>query len=80
MQYEETKERLERLGIDVSRYRPPPPLQPFEQFCTSWPTNAEYQAFEATKEHRRRAGPAPADPLQPQRLIRPGIGRVTGVR
>jgi hypothetical protein len=31
--YEETKAKLERIGIDTSNYRPPPPLHPSEQRC-----------------------------------------------
>ena len=31
VRYEETRERLQRLGIDVSNYRPPPPLLEGEQ-------------------------------------------------
>jgi hypothetical protein len=31
--YEETKEKLQRIGIDTSNYRPPPPLHPSEQRC-----------------------------------------------
>ena len=32
--FEETKARLERLGIDTSNYRPAPPLVAHEQRCT----------------------------------------------
>jgi hypothetical protein len=31
--YEETKTKLEKLGIDTSNYRPPPPLLASEQRC-----------------------------------------------
>ena len=35
IQHEETKARLERLGIDTSNYRLPPPLLASEQRCTN---------------------------------------------
>jgi hypothetical protein len=33
IKHEETRTKLERLGFDVSNYRPPPPLLPSEQRC-----------------------------------------------
>jgi hypothetical protein len=35
IRYEENKARLERLGIDVSNYRPPPPRHRSEQLCVN---------------------------------------------
>jgi hypothetical protein len=35
IQWEETRDRLQRLGFDVSKYRPPPQLRLFEQRCAN---------------------------------------------
>ena len=35
IRYEETKEKLERLGIDTAKYRPPPRPLASEQRCTN---------------------------------------------
>jgi hypothetical protein len=35
LRYEETKAKLERLGFDTAKYRPPPQLRSFEQRCTN---------------------------------------------
>ena len=96
IRYEETKARLEALGIDVSNYRPPPPLTEREQRCRNHirPDDDVEAIVTAAKqspldrlyrEHLARPADVVESPvtiggLRSQTLVRPGIGQVLGVR
>ena len=88
IRYEETKERLEQLGIDTSNYRPAPPLLASEQRCTNHlrdDDDIEALVIAATETPLDRtyreflAARSTTDTSGPP-IIRRGIGQVLGVR
>ena len=86
---EANRERLERLGVDVSNYKPAPHLHPSELRCTNHlhPDDAAHhrgQAIEARCRLRRVRG-CSLSTDQPvsrngQSIVRRGIGQMLGVR
>ena len=93
MQHEETKARLERLGIDTLNYRLPPPLLASEQRCTNHlhpddDIEALVKAATETKlDHMYREHLAAQSATDEETvdtsgepIIRRGIAQVLGVR
>lgn len=93
IQYEETKAKLEQLGIDTSNYRPPPHIHRSEQRCSNHlrpdddigalVTAAQERPLDrAYREHLAARSAADEETVDTggALLIRPGIGQVLGVR
>jgi hypothetical protein len=91
IRYEETKARLEALGIDTTSFRPPPPLSEHEQRCTRHLRDdddiealviaaKETKLDKAFREHMARSSAGEAVDTIGQLLVRRGIGQVLGVR
>ena len=92
IRYEETKARLEALGIDTTNYRPPPPILEREQRCTNHlrpddDVEALVREAKRTKLDRdfdefiaSRAPTVKTVDTSGRLLVRRGIRRVLGTR
>ena len=92
LRFERNRERLERLGIDSSRYKEMPPMHASELRCTNHlrnDTDIEALVIAATespldrmyREHlARKAANEKTIDTGGQTIIRRGIGQVLGVR
>ena len=83
--HEETKARLDALGIDTSKFRPPPPLHRSEQRCTNHPAGDEIESLileaqESKLDKVYREHLAEEEIVETGVIRRYGCGQVLGVR